>query len=146
MGIAAATTRRAGALVGAALLVASPSHAARTTLLSVTADVSPSAVFGAEFTAAPIVITKADVERGYIDVVMKSRMQLRMPAGVIRAVPPVTVDVGAREDLFKSVNVAARPRTPEGAVQTAEFHYRFELSDRARVGAYATSVSLAIDL
>ena len=141
-------------------MMAGAAHAVRTTTLSVTADVSPSAVFGVEFAAQPIVITNADVERGYVDVVMKSRMQLRMPAARNRAVPAVTVDVTAREDLFKSVNLAAQPRpgnghgavagkaaaAEAGAVQTAEFLYRFELSDRARVGAYATSVSLAIDL
>lgn len=145
--------------MGAVALAAEPAHALRTSTLSVTADVSPSAVFGVEFASQPIVITDADMQRGYVDVVMKSRMQLRMPVSAMRAVPPVMVDVAAREDLFKSVNLAAQSPTPKGpvstspssmaetgAVQTSEFRYRFELSDRARVGAYATSVSLAIDL
>ena len=85
----------------AAGLPAAAGHATQT--LAVSTQVSPSAVVGFEISAQPLEITAADLDRGYVDVVMKSRVRV---AGA-DARPNVVMGIEPRADLFKSMAVAS---------------------------------------
>ena len=133
--------------------------------LAVTASVSPSAAVAFEISAQPADITEADVHRGYLDVIMKSRTQVTTSRGdEIR--PTLVMGVLPLEQLRESL---AAPRTGNGhrgenaGVQAAavnlrtgggtldasggrvsEFRYRFELTRGAE--GKPTAISVAIDL
>ena len=133
--------------------------------LAVVARVSPSAAVAFEISAQPVDITGTDVDRGYVDVVMKSRTQVTTGRGdEIR--PPMVMGVLPLEQLRESLAI---PRTGEahgggnGASKTAavdfrlsagtvdasggrvsEFRYRFELRKGAE--GKPTAISVAIDL
>jgi len=142
--------------------------------LTVSAQVSPSAVLGFEISAEPLQITSQDLDRGYVDVVMKSRMQVTTARGH-DARPPIVLSVEPRSDLFKAMGVAtdganangngtaasgnghSKPQnaeivaastapSPTQAGETREFRYRFEFSKSAREGHYETAISVSIDL
>jgi hypothetical protein len=100
----------AGALAAglAASLSAAAGHATQT--LAVSTHVSPSALVGFEVTAQPLEITAADLERGYVEVVMKSRVRV---AGA-EARPNVVMGIEPRPDLFKSMSVATAAPSGNG--------------------------------
>jgi len=137
--------------------------------LSVSAKVLASAAFSFELGADSLVITDQDMKRGYVDVTMKSRVRYSRNASRNEARPSVTLDISGRPELFRSVVVAphgngngntngngngngnghgpgAQQVTPEVAGHSAEFHYRFLLSDAGRAGSYTAPVSLIVEL
>jgi hypothetical protein len=138
-------------------------HAMQT--LGVSARVSPSALIGFEVSAQPLEITAADLQRGYVEVVMKSRMHVAAPNGGDSR-PAVVMAIEPRTDLFRGMTlshsgnghgngnghstaaVAAPEEKPHQAFggQLTEFRYRFEFSKTAREGSYATAISVSIDL
>jgi hypothetical protein len=142
-----------------ASLPAFAGHTSQT--LAVSARVSPSASVGFEISAQPLEITSSDLDRGYVDVVMKSRMHVKTSRGG-EPRPSIVMDVEPRNDLFKAMNVATTgngnghstmdaPALPTDGAQASagqvrEFRYRFEFSKSAREGQYATAISVAIDL
>ena len=139
------------------VLAASSVLAGRTTqMLSVSATVSPSAVVGFEMSAQPLEITSKDLERGYVEVVMKSRMHLstgRRNAGR----PSIIMDMEPRADVFRSVSMASSAPSANGnghssaqqllpSGEVSEFRYRFEFSKAAHEGLYANAISVTVEL
>lgn len=131
--------------------------------LSVSAKVLPSAAFSFELGADSLVVTEQDMKRGYVDVTMKSRVRYARYSPRSEARPSVTLDISGRPELFRSVAVApgtegddsgrgnghgSRPVTSTASVagQSAEFRYRFLLSDAGRAGTFAAPVSLIVEL
>src|SRR4051794_13939068 len=95
--------------VGAIAVMAPLAHARQVAqTLAVSARVSPSAIIALDVAAQPLVITSADMDRGYVDVVMKSRMRVM---GGTEARPAVVMAMEPRPDLFKS---AAMDSTADG--------------------------------
>jgi hypothetical protein len=91
-----------------AALPAAAGHATQT--LAVSTHVSPSALVGFEVTAQPLEITAADLERGYVEVVMKSRVRI---SGA-EARPNVVMGIEPRPDLFKTMSVATAATSGNG--------------------------------
>jgi hypothetical protein len=145
-------SRRALALL--LVLAASSVLAGRSTqMLAVSATVSPTAVVGFEMSAAPLVITSADLDRGYVEIVMKSRM--RVATGRSRSMrPAVVMDIEPRADVFRSVSMSSAAqgiaanvdRENGSAGQVSEFRYRFEFSKTAQAGPYANAISVTVEL
>ena len=155
-----------GVLALSGLLVAGPAvpRQARQAL-PITATVTPSALIGFEIVAQPFTITPSDVKRGYVDVVMKSHVLVPTRPGASVA-PQIVMAWEPHEDLFKSAALvpgngngnanghgnghspaASTVVTPgERSGRTAEFHYRFALSDAAHLGAYGGAISVSVDL
>jgi hypothetical protein len=110
-------------VIAAAALAASADAGQVVRTLAVSATVSPSAHVELEIVAQPLEITPADLERGYVDVVMKSRM--RVPS-VAKARPAVVMAVEPRADLFRSVTVASNAdgdgHSENGRSGTGEAH------------------------
>jgi hypothetical protein len=175
-GEGAAVFLRFGAMVAMACgtyslaLPAFAGHVSET--LAVSARVSPSASVGFEISAQALEITAADLDRGYVDVVMKSRMHVTTAKGR-QAQPAVVMGIEPRTDLFKGMTVdsggnghsgnghstngnghsaleAGMPATAGVAEveagQVREFRYRFEFAKSTREGHYGTAISVAIDL
>jgi hypothetical protein len=164
----------AGLLFTAGAAMATAASAAQTTqTLAVSTKVVPGAAVGFEITAQPLQITASDLGRGYVDVVMKSRMRLATGARSGELKPAVILGIEPRADLFRSFTVAslgeAHPGNGHGngngngnghtqvaavpvrladapTAATAEFRYRFEFSRSARQGAFETTISVAVDL
>ena len=152
---------------GAAMAPAAMAHQVTQTL-AVSANVVPSASVGFEIAAQPLQITARDLDRGYVDVVMKSRVQVATGGRSAELKPAVVLAIEPRADLFKSFSVAsdgdghsARAARGNGHSQlreapvavadassgaTAEFRYRFEFSRGAREGQFETTISVAVDL
>ena len=152
-----------GVLAFAGLISAFPATPGRVIqTVSVSATVPRSALVGFEVVSQPVTITQRDVDRGYIEVVMKSRLRIRGAAG-IDATPGMVLAMEPRMDLFKSVRLAGGNGDGQGnghsvsraAViesnhpiegRVAEFRYRFELAQAARPGEFGTAISVSVDL
>ena len=133
-------------------------HATQT--LAVSTQVTPSAAVGFEISAVPLVVTSADLDRGYVDVVMKSRMRVATAKNEAR--PAIVMGIEPRPDLFRAMSVASPggdgngnghssigvpAAVPTGTGgETAEFRYRFEFKKAAREGRYETAITVAVDL
>ena len=127
--------------------------------LAVTAIVEPSAAVSFEVVAQPQVITRHDLERGYVDVIAKSRLRVRGANGSDTP-PQMVLAMEPRHDLFKSVTVAAMDAGADRGVashhavdstngiegRVAEFRYRFQLANAAKPGGFGTAISVSVDL
>jgi hypothetical protein len=90
--------------VAAGMVAGTPAYAGHATqTLAVSTRVSPSALIGFEITSQPLEITTADLDRGYVEVVMKSRVRV---AGS-DAKPHIVMGIEPRPDLFRAMSVAS---------------------------------------
>jgi len=121
--------------------------------LGVSVVVAPVAVMRVEHQASQLVLTEADVARGYVDVPMASRLAVRTtsPAGYV-------LDFFTRLPLFTSVSVTssagriafgsdggtlvARGRPVRGV--TTILNYRFRLGRNTKAGAYPWPLAISI--
>jgi hypothetical protein len=117
--------------------------------LAVSAQVSPSATIGLEVVAQPLEIKQSDLERGYVDVVMKSRMRGAKSARTSDARPAVAMAMETPAGKTTSARAANATITKvvEDTTQGeyAEFRYRVEFSRAVREGGPGT-ISVAVDL
>lgn len=154
----------AAVCMGTLLSLSAPARQSVGTL-AVSASVVPSALVSFEIAAQPLTITAEDLKRGYVDVVMRSRMQMRSVRGA-DAYPSLVLGMEPRSDLIRAVGVAppvakggnghggahgAAPALVEEIAEAtgarvAEFRYRFELAQGARPGDFGTSVNVSVDL
>jgi hypothetical protein len=118
-------------------------------VLSVDAEVKPSAAFKLELNSAQLSINDADVARGYIDLPEGSR--LSMSVGRFR--PTVLLDFSPGGGPFKSVAMraqdvwqAAEKTWHAGAATVTALSFRFGLTEKAAPGRPAVPLILNIDL
>ena len=124
--------------------------------MQVNASVSPAASFSFEYESPPMVITQADIEKGFVEVVFKSKLTMRGPQTRPDARPTFMVDVAARPDLFSSLGISSAKAEqkvstedtsdPLARTQVSEFRYRFELAKNVRPGRYEAPLSFTIEL
>lgn len=115
--------------------------------LAVSAQVSPSATVGLELVAQPLQIKSADLDRGYVDVVMKSRMRIRN-AQRAELHPAVAMSLDRPGADGDGNGNADRTRIVQSSSEGefAEFRYRFEFSKLAQQGAAGATISVSVDL
>lgn len=118
-------------------------------VLSVDAQVKPSAAFKLELKSAQLSINDADVARGYIDLPEGSR--LSMSVGRFR--PTVLLDFSPGAGPFKSVEMRAQDvwqavekTWHAGAATVTALSFRFGLTDKAAPGRPALPLILNVDL
>lgn len=157
-GVAVQHLRRRIWLAGLVAITAAASFSqARQSIqtMAVSAQVSPSATLGLELVAQPLQIKSADLDRGYVDVVMKSRMRVRNarnadlhPAVAMTLGRPGSGGDGHGKADGNGNGHADRTRVVETSSQGeyAEFRYRFEFSRLAQQGAPGGTISVSIDL
>ena len=118
--------------------------------MAVSTRVSPSATFGLELAAQSLKIDAADLERGYVDVVMKSRLGLPNARGAsVRPAIAMALEAPpANGNGHGHSKTAATARIVENASQgeTGELRYRFEFSREASEGRAGAIISVSVDL
>lgn len=133
----------------------------RNATLGIGAYVSPSAVFEVEFKAAPLVISRADIQRGYVEVSVQSRLGMRTSKQFMPYNPGYLVDVSPRNDLFKSVLVTGPGAQQEfqgyagnlsdavagdDSDRSSQYTYRFELAENVKPGPYSWPMAITVEL
>ena len=122
--------------------------------ISVTASVRPLATLKVLNQPGEVVITYADITRGYVDVAAPSRLQIRnnSPAGYLmvfeyseRAFSEVRVTGLGTDVVFRSgASWVARPYAGKGP-SIVELRYRFLLSKNVEPGTYAWPVKTSVE-
>ena len=145
-----------GILVAVLVLIAaariSPALAGSTTAtLQVSVTVQARALLHVESAPAGLLLTEADVQRGYVELPAASRISVRTnsPTGYLLAfeitsglIEEIQVrGLGAETYISSMGGWVAQPYT--GAVTSAELSYRLVLSKDARPGEYPWPVTLS---
>jgi hypothetical protein len=145
--------RRATRIAAAGLLAIAPALAIHAgsglAVLSVGAEVKPSAVFRLELSTPQIAISDADVALGYVELPASSR--LSMSTGRFR--PTVMLDFSPGIGPFKSVEVwaedvwqAAEKTGHASATTVTALAFRFSLTGKSSPGRYPLPLILNVDL
>jgi hypothetical protein len=118
-------------------------------VLSVDAEVKPSAAFKLELNSAQLAINDADVARGYVELPAGSR--LSMSVGRFR--PTVLLDFVPATGPFKSVEIRAQDvwhatekAWHAGAATVTALSFRFNLAGKATTGRALVPLILNVDL
>jgi hypothetical protein len=145
--------RRVTRIAAAALLAIAPALAIQAgsglAVLSVDAEVKPSAAFKLELKTAQLTVRDADVALGYID--LPASTLFRMSTGRFR--PTVLLDFSPGMGPFKSVEVlaadawqAAGKTWHAEATTVTALSFRFNLVGKTAPGRYGLPLILSVEL
>jgi len=152
------------ALAAAAGLAATlPSGTRNITNLSVSAIVRPATLLRFEGGSVELRVSAADITRGYVDV--PAQAQLTIVSGKdVRGVVNVTVDFEPHPEVFRSIQVSARPNGNGNAgngnggngnghkgsdpanVSSTSLAYRLFLAGKAKTGNFSVPLTLSVQL
>jgi hypothetical protein len=115
-------------------------------LITVVANVQPTAVLKFQFTTVQLNVTAEDIARGYIELPVSSLLSVN--AG--KLVPNVVVDFTPTEGAFRSLEIRTRDSFTAASGQTsgtaseAVLSYRINLAERARPGNYPMPLTVNV--
>lgn len=115
-------------------------------LITVVANVQPTAVLKFQFTTVQLNVTPEDIARGYIELPASSLLSVN--AG--KLVPNVVVDFMPTESAFRSLEIRTRKTFTAASGQTsgtgneAVMSYRINLAERARPGSYPMPLTVSV--